>query len=221
MEYQIRYYWTGMGRGTFSANEQTLQLRGYSAARTRLRIWFIFFAILFGLPPIVSDQKFILINIEAFLGLPHVWWASLISLGSVLAAFYAVLSWPASTIHEEFEKRFVTRLGGSGREVSFDVPNPFKPGKFLHVKFRAKSIEEAEQIEQALSISKAEVAPEGREVSISPDVKGQEIARAISIAPDVEKDIISGRFSKRDIMVKYAIPAKELEEMYKMLSEKP
>jgi len=52
------------------------------------------------------------------------------------------------------------------------------------------------------------------------ELAGPDSSEGITIAPDVERDILSGQLSKRDIMIKYAIRAEELEAMYRKLAVK-
>jgi hypothetical protein len=208
MEYQIIYYRAsgiGGGPGTFSADEQRLRLRGYTAARQRgwmvLLLWIIFMIWM-----TLWYDLGIKSQVQNFLGLPPLWiWNKLILFALMVAPFiglaFIVNSWPGSTSPEEFEKRVVTLIGQRGKRVSFDVPNPFKSGKSLPVNFKAKTSAEADQIVEAL-------------------LQGQEITKAVSIPPDVKRDILSGRYSKNEIMRKYAIPPEELEDIYKMLAGK-
>jgi hypothetical protein len=51
-------------------------------------------------------------------------------------------------------------------------------------------------------------------------LEGQETSGAVSISPDVKRDILSGQFSKQEIMIKYAMRPEELEEIYKKLEGK-
>jgi hypothetical protein len=202
MEYQILYSGGVFNRGTLSVDNHILRLRGYTAARQRNSIfltswvmWLIWF-ILWQKSPV---------RIHLGLSSDGELWAEFVAMGVALAplilALLLVWLWPTSTTTEDYERRFVTHIERRGKKVSFDLPNPVKPGKFLHVKFKPKSIEEAEQIVEVL-------------------LEGQKIASAVSIPPDVEKDILSGQLSKQEIMMKYAIRAEELEEMYKILAAK-
>jgi hypothetical protein len=52
------------------------------------------------------------------------------------------------------------------------------------------------------------------------ELAGAGLAKALSIPPDVKRDILSGQYSDTEIMIKYAIGAAELEEMRKTLSSK-
>jgi hypothetical protein len=73
-----------------------------------------------------------------------------VALAPLIVGLFLQWLWPSSAAAEEYEKSVVTGLERHGKRVSFDLPDPLKPGKLRHVKFRAKSIDEAEQIEQAL-----------------------------------------------------------------------
>jgi hypothetical protein len=48
----------------------------------------------------------------------------------------------------------------------------------------------------------------------------QRLAEAANIPPDVKSAILSGQYSKNEIVMKYGIPAAEIEEIYKMLERK-
>jgi hypothetical protein len=139
---------------------------------------------------------------------------------------------------DEFEKRFVTRIEQRRKKVSFDVPNPFKPGKLLHIKFKAKSIAEADRIAEALGIINVEdgthelskAAELASTISISPDLKREifsgrlstkEISAKCGVPAEQLGDILSGQYSKKEIMIKYAMRAEELQQIYKMLENWP
>ena len=186
-------------------------------------------------------------QVQNFLGLPPLWiWTKLILFALMVAPFiggaFIVNSWPGSTSPEEFEKRVVTLIGQRGKRVSFDVPNPFKSGKFLHVNFKAKTSAEADQIVEAVRISK--VADGTDELSEATDLSRAELAETISVSPDAKReflsglpsekevmakygvpakqlrDILSGQYSKKEIMIKYAMPPEEIEEICKRLAGK-
>ena len=52
------------------------------------------------------------------------------------------------------------------------------------------------------------------------ELTGEQLTKALSIPPDVKRDVLSGQYSDHEIMVKYAIGAAELEEIKKTLSSK-
>jgi hypothetical protein len=153
MEYQVEYYWGGIGPGAFSADDRTFRLSGYATARRKKWVGLIVMLILW--PMLMAGLMFV--NLTEALQSATAWTRVIIAglVGGIWGAvvgvgFNIVRKWPASTTTDEYETRFVTRLMRHGKRISFDLPNPLKPGQFLHVKFRAKGVAEAEQIVEAL-----------------------------------------------------------------------
>jgi hypothetical protein len=52
------------------------------------------------------------------------------------------------------------------------------------------------------------------------ELTGEQLTKALSVPPDVKRDILSGQYSDTEIMIKYAIGATELEEIRKTLDGK-
>jgi hypothetical protein len=229
MEYQINYGWQ-FGRGTFSADERTIRLRGYSTGRQRSwmisipsMMWFIGLQLF----PQIDSQIRTLFGVA-----PHGRWISLIIIFAPILYWFLIvrLGWPGSMSFEEFDKKFVSRIGRQKKHVSFTVPDPFKPGKVLDINFKANSIAEADEIVEKLL--EGQELPESKlpgSVSISPETKADILSGKISdyeimwkynIPAKQLRDIVSGELSNREIMIKYAMRAEELEEIHKKLESK-
>jgi hypothetical protein len=230
MEYRIKYYRVfelGFGRGTFSADEQTIRLRGYSAARQRWWMISILWMVWIILSPQIGSQ------IRMFFGLAprgNFWIDFIITLAPAIIGVLLVNQWPGSMSFEKFDKKSVTRVGRQKRYVSFTVPDPFKSGKVLDISFKANSIAEVDQIIEKLL--EGQELPESKlpgSVSIPPETKMDILSGKISdyeimwkynIPAKQLRDIISGELSNQEIMIKYAMRAEELEEIHKKLENK-
>jgi hypothetical protein len=213
VEYQINYNWLLIAPGTFSVDEQTLRLKGYSAARQKQRRTIILLLI-WGIWIILWQKIESLLRV--YLGLPSgELWADFVAVGvsfaPLILGLLAVWLWPISSTPEEFETRFVTGIKRWGKKVSFDFLTSSETVKYPRVTFLANSIEEAEAIELALRISK-EAALEGRQLSGSPGTKW-DIPSGASISPDVKRDILSGKLSEKEILAEYGVPAKQLRDI--------
>ena len=229
MEYQINYGWQ-FGRGTFRVDERTIRLRGYSAGRQRWWMMSILWMIwLIGVDVFPQIQS----QIRTFAGLaPHgkTWVDLIVLLAPLIIGFIFVRQWPGSMSFEEFDKKFVTRVGRQKEHVSFTVADPLKPGKVLDIKFKANSIAEADRIVEKLL--EGQELPESKlpgSVSIPPETKADILSGKISdyeimwkynIPAKQLRDIVSGELSNREIMIKYAMRAEELEEIHKKLESK-
>ena len=169
-------------------------------------------------------------QVRTFFGLaPHgrFWIDLIIILAPLIILYLLVRGWPASMSLEEFDKKFVTRIGRRKKSVSFTVPDPFKSGKSLDISFKANSVAEVDRIIEKLL--EGQELPESKlpgSVSIPPETKMDILSGKISdyeirwkynIPAKQLRDIISGELSNQEIMIKYAMPAEELEEIYKKL----
>jgi hypothetical protein len=66
----------------------------------------------------------------------------------------------------------------------------------------------------------SEILASKTQFSVEAPMKRQETGQTMRIPADVKRDILSGHYSRNEIMIKYAVPAEELGEIYKKLGRK-
>ncbi len=119
------------------------------------------------------------------------------------------------------EPNFSTEARPDGQEPGKTVSIPpnverdILSGQYSKNEIVIKYAMRAEELEEISKILASKT-----QFSIEALLKGQKTAQIVSIPANVKRDILSGQYSRNEIMIKYAMRAEELEEIYKKLARK-